>query len=103
LREHLLKELAHLDQKFFISLIQDLFERQQLDLIPTAITLLEHLRTPESIELLKKGCRKLTAPLIRNYCHLSLYRLKQEGPYEEYIKLWVMRQKDVELIRLRPI
>ena len=45
----------------------------------------------------------MSAPLIRDYCHLALYRLKEEGPYEEYINRWVMQQKEAELIRLRPI
>ncbi len=103
MREQLLGELAHLEQKKFVVLARRIFEAQQIDLIPATITFLENLRTPEAIELLKEGCAILTSPLIRDYCHLSLYRLKEEGPYEEYIKLWVMRQKDAELIRLRPI
>jgi hypothetical protein len=52
---------------------------------------------------LKEGATKVSASLIRDYCHLSLYRLKEPGPYEEYINHWVMRQRDAELIRLRPL
>ncbi len=103
MREQLLIELAHLDQEKFVELVRSLFQSRQLDLIPTAIALLENLRTPEAIGLLKEGSEKMTSPLIRDYCHLSLYRLKEEGPYEEAVKLWVMRQKDADLIRLRPI
>src|SRR5438105_7878991 len=44
-----------------------------------------YLQTPEAIALLKYGCGKLTFPLIRDYCHLALFRLKEEGPYEEYL------------------
>ena len=103
MREHLLSELAHLDQEKFIEIARALFQSRQLDLIPAAIAFLENLRTPEAIALLKEGCEKIASPLIRDYCHLSLYRLKEEGPHEEYIKLWVLRQKDADLIRLRPI
>lgn len=103
MREQLLSELAHLDQEKFVGLVRSLFQSRQIDLIPAAIAFLENLRTPEAIALLKEGCEKMTSPLIRDYCHLSLYRLKEEGPYEEYVKLWVMRQKDADLIRLRPI
>src|SRR5690606_20299913 len=84
MREQLLGELIHLDQVKFVDLVRSLFQNRQLDLIPMAIALLENLRTPEAIALLKEGCEKMTSPLIRDYCHLSLYRLKEEGPYEEY-------------------
>lgn len=103
MREQLLGELAHLDQEKFVGLVRRVFQSRQLDLVPSAIAFLENLRTPEAIALLKEGCTKMTSPLIRDYCHLSLYRLKTEGPYEEYVKIWVMRQKDADLIRLRPI
>lgn len=104
MREQMLTELSHVnDQQKFITLIERLFQTQQLDLIPAAISLLENMRTPDTIDLLKKGCSKMTSPLIRDYCHLSMFRLKEEGPYEEYVKMWIMRQKDAELIRLRPI
>jgi len=52
---------------------------------------------------LKEGSQKLAAPLIRDFCRLALFRLKEEGPYEEYVTHWVMRQKHEELIRLRPL
>ncbi|HSX27024.1 MAG TPA: hypothetical protein VLE89_08495, partial [Chlamydiales bacterium] len=103
IREHLLREAIHLPEAQFLQLARLIFNRQQYDLVPTLITLLENLQTENAIALLKEGAAKLSAPLIRDYCHLSLYRLKQEGPYEEYINHWVMRQKESELIRLRPL
>ncbi len=103
IREHLLREAIHLPEANFLQLARLVFNRQQYDLVPTLITLLENLQTENAIALLKEGAAKLSAPLIRDYCHLSLYRLKQEGPYEEYINHWVMRQKESELIRLRPL
>lgn len=103
IREHLLRESIHLPETQFLQLCRTLFNRQQNDLVPTAIALLESLRTDAAIVLLKEGASKTAAPLIRDYCHLSLYRLKQEGPYEEYINRWVMQQRDAELIRLKPL
>ncbi len=103
IREHLLRESIHLPETQFLQICRTLFNRQQNDLIPTAIALLESLRTDAAIALLKEGASKTAAPLIRDYCHLSLYRLKQEGPYEEYINRWVMQQRDAELIRLKPL
>jgi hypothetical protein len=103
IREHLLRESAHLPQTQFLQLARRILSKQQNDLVPTLITLLENLQTPDAIALLKEGAEKLAAPLIRDYCHLALYRLNQEGPYEEYINHWVMNQKKADLIQLKPL
>lgn len=103
IREHLLREAIHLPEPQFLQLARMIFQKQQNDLVPTLIALLENLQTEGAIALLKEGAAKVTSPLIRDYCHLALYRLHQEGPYEEYVNHWVMRQKEAELIRLRPL
>ncbi len=103
MREHLLRESIHLPERQFLNLGRMIFNRQQNDLVPTLISLLENLQTDGAIALLKEGSQKIASPLIRDYCHLALYRLKQEGPYEEYVNHWVMKQKEAELIRLRPL
>ncbi|MBI5273355.1 MAG: HEAT repeat domain-containing protein [Chlamydiia bacterium] len=103
MREHFLREAIHLPEENFLALARLIFKRQQNDLIPILIGLLENLRTAGALALLKEGAQKVSSPLIRDYCHLSLYRLGQEGPYEEYVNHWVMRQKQAELIRLRPL
>lgn len=103
IREHFLKEAIHLPEEAFLKLAKEIFQKQQNDLIPTLIGSLENLRTENAIALLKAGAKTFSAPLIRDYCHLALYRLKAEGPYEEYITHWVMQQKESELIRLRPL
>ena len=103
MREHFLRESIHLPEEPFLRLAGMIFKKQQNDLVPALISLLENLRTEKAVELLKEGAKKLTAPLIRDYCHLALFRLKIDGPYEEYINHWVMRQKHEELIRLRPL
>lgn len=101
MREHILREAIHLPEEDFLSLARSIFSHQQNDLVPTLIALLENLQTPDAIELLKWGSSKFSAPLVRDYCHLALYRLKEEGHYEEYVGHWVMNQKGSELIRLR--
>jgi len=103
MREHLLRESIHLPETHFLHLGRLILNRQQNDLVPTLISLLENLQTEGALALLKEGAEKISSPLIRDYCHLALYRLKQEGPYEEYINHWVMKQKEAELIRLRPL
>lgn len=93
MREHYLREAANLPEKDFLQLADHIFKKQQNDLVPVLISLLENLQTEGAIALLKEGAEKIASPLIRDYCHLALYRLKTEGPYEEYINNWVMRQK----------
>lgn len=103
MREHFLREAIHLPEKDFLICARQIFRKQQTDLVPTLISLLENLRTEKAIALLKEGSNLLSSPLIRNYCQLSLYRLKEEGPYEEQVNHWIMQQKKEELIRLRPL
>lgn len=103
LREHLLREAVHLPSLEFLKVARQVFQSQQNDLVPATIALLENLQTEGAIAVLQEGAEKIDAPLVRDYCHLALYRLKQEGPYEEYINHWVMNQKESQLIQLRPL
>lgn len=103
MREHFLREAVHLPEEIFLKLARRIFNRFQSDLVPTTIALLENLQTEKAIALLKEGAEKISTPLVRDYCHLALYRLKQEGPYEEYINHWVMNQKESKLIQLREL
>lgn len=103
IREHFLKESVYLPEESFFILARKIFKNQQNDLVPTLISLLENLRTDQAVALLKEGTQKIQSPLIRDYCHLALYRMKQEGPHEEYINRWIAQQKESEMIRLRPL
>jgi hypothetical protein len=67
------------------------------------VALLENLQTAGAKQVLKEGAGKLSHPLIRDYCNLALFRLKEEGPYEEIVARWVMQQKEAQLIRFRPL
>lgn len=102
-REHVLRETIHLPESSFIALARLIFDRGQTDLVPTLIGLLENLRSTEAIKLLKEGTSKQKSPLIRDYCHLALFRLKEEGPHEEFVMKWIMSQKGSDLIRLHPL
>jgi HEAT repeat protein len=102
LREEILKKAAHLSEPDFLVLADAIFNTQQNDLIPAAIDLLEDLATPKAIALLKKYQSKPGAPLVRNYCNLALYRLKEEGNYGEALRQWVKMQTKETLIQFRP-
>lgn len=103
LREGLLAKAVELPEKEFLSLAHALLESQQSDLIPALSEVLENHPTPPVIELLKKHQQKVGAPLIRNYCNLTLYRLKEPGPYAQNLLEWVKLQRETDLIRFRPL
>ena len=101
-REEILTKAYRLPEPDFIKLADALLSAKQNDLIPTLMHLLEDLETPDAISLLKKYRTLVGAPLVRNYCNLALYRLKESGPYGDHLKLWVKNQNDQALIRFRP-
>lgn len=103
LMENFLIRAVVLPEADFLKLAATIFESRQNPLIPTLVPLLEKLQTPESIKMLKTYQQKAGAPLIRNYCNLALYRLKEPGPYLDNLKKWVAQEQKNELIRFRPI
>ncbi len=102
LREWIIRESIELDENSFLKLAKILFETRQNDLIPLLVALLENLRTPQAISLLKAQSQTAGAPLIRMYCNLVLFRLKEPGPYAQTLKTWIIQNRSQELIRFRP-
>lgn len=102
LRESLLEDVLELPEEHFLAIVTQIFDRQQNDLVPSAIELLEILQTPKAIQLLKTHQQRPGAPLVRNYCNLALYRLGEEGPYADNLASWMNQQAKETLIQLRP-
>ncbi|HAZ16253.1 MAG: hypothetical protein A2Y28_01760 [Chlamydiae bacterium GWC2_50_10] len=102
-REKILRDALELPETEFLMLAEALFTSRQTELIPLLVRLLENLESKEASLLLKRQQRAAGAPLIRSYCNLSLFRLKEKGPYEEGVRSWVERNKGKELIRFREI
>lgn len=103
MREEALIKTANLREEYFLQLANALFQYEQNDLIPILVKLLENIRTDNAIKLLKIYSQKPGAPLIRNYCNLALYRLREEGPYFENLKQWILSQQNTDLIQFRPM
>ena len=103
MREAALNKAVDLPERDFLLLANTLFEVQQNDLIPTLVHLLENMRSPIAIEMLKRQQQKIGAPLIRNYCNLALYRLKEEGPYGGNLRQWIIKQHKTDMIQFRPL
>lgn len=103
LREVMLKESLELPEPVFLRLAAHIFASRQNDLIPLLVSLLQNAQSPNAIALLQQQATKPGAPFIRTYCHLALYRLKQQGPHEHFLRDWMEHQKKSELIRFRPM
>lgn len=103
LKEALLLKTIELPELEFLKLAHTIFETEQNDLVPALTALLENHATENAIELLKKHQQKIGAPLVRNYCNLALYRMKQPGPYAENLQNFVTLQKNIDLIQFRPV
>jgi HEAT repeat protein len=102
LREQVLSDCLELPEADFLHIAAKIFDHREFDLIPLLVTLLENHNTPAAISLLKKNAEKAGTPLTRMYCNLSLFRLKQPGPYEDRIRRWVAQAQLQEMIRFRP-
>lgn len=101
-REGILRDTLELPEESFLKVAKLVLDTKQSELIPLLVSLLENIRTPEAIELLKEKSQTAGAPLIRAYCNLSLFRLKEAGPYEGSVKKWVMSNQAKEIIQFRP-
>lgn len=102
LRERVLTKLAELPQEDFLLVSDALLDHHQFEMIPTLVDLLEQMQSKEAIALLKKYQQKAGAPLIRNYCNLALFNLKEPGPYGANLRAWITSQQAEDLIQFRP-
>ncbi|MBJ7449803.1 MAG: HEAT repeat domain-containing protein [Parachlamydiales bacterium] len=102
-REQLLAKCLDLPQDTFLEIAETLLTYQVRDLIPTLVDMLTNIRSEKAIDLLKRHLDRAGSPLIRAYCNLGLYRLKEKGSYGDRLVEWVLAQKEIELIRFRPI
>jgi len=102
LKGTLLEKISVLSPPQLIALANQIFSKQQNDLVPLVIELLEKLGTKEAIDCLKQHQQQFGAPLIRHYCNLALYRLQEPGPYAEQLRQWVKNQNQTQFIRFQP-
>lgn len=103
MREDALVAALELPEQDFLALADEILNKQQNDLVPLTVQALENLNNDEAVAILKKYQQKIGAPLVRNYCNLALFKLGVEGPYADTLRKWVLDQRDVDLIRFRPL
>lgn len=102
MREQMLAACLELPESDFLRIAEKIFHYRELDLIPLLVQLLENHHTETAVHLLKKHAEHAGGPLIRAYCNLALYRLKEKGPYEHRIRQWISKVQSQEMIRFRP-
>lgn len=102
LREQMLTACLELPVADFLYIAESIFKHRELSLVPLLVQLLENHQSEGVLTLLKKQAEQATSPLIRTYCNLALYRLRQKGPYEARILQWVSQIQSREMVRFRP-
>lgn len=100
-REVVLRKTLELSDDDFLKVASVVLEKRQFDLIPNLVELLQNQQSEKAIALLKKHQQRAGIPLIRHYCNLALFRLREPGPYEETLVQWVKEAHKNTLIRFR--
>ncbi|MBA3723181.1 MAG: HEAT repeat domain-containing protein [Parachlamydiaceae bacterium] len=99
LRETILSQAFDFSEPEFLKLAEAILSTQQNDLISSTILLLQDDGSKEAVALLNKYHQKIGAPIVRNYCNLALYRMKEPGPYGDNLRQWVKSQNKETLIQ----
>lgn len=103
LRERALRQVLELDEASFFSVARTLLNRQQNDLVPLLMELIENKGNESAKEFLKQEEQRAGAPFIRAWAALALYRMKvDEGPYEQKLRDWLKQEASLDLVRFRP-
>jgi HEAT repeat protein len=101
LREAMLAACVEYHEKDLLKIAKLIFEYKRHALVPSIMDVLENKKSEAILQFLKEGVQKAGAPLIRNYCILTLFRMNETGPYEEQLIAWVKEWGGVELIRFK--
>ncbi len=101
LREKVLIQCLELPEEHFLATARLIMKEKQIELIPLLVTLLENAATDGALALLKEGQQRAGEPLIRTYCTLALFRLHEEGPYEEQLISWARSASDQDMIQFK--
>lgn len=102
IKTKILEEAMNLPDSDFLEIADAILDSKQNELVPHLVRLLENIHSPKSIALLKKYQQKIGAPLVRNYCNLALFRIREPGPYEQNLRTLVRDQYHIEMIQFTP-
>lgn len=104
IKNDVIEKIRYLSEEKFLKACDLILETQQNAFIPLVTALLEEMETEGATKCLIKHQQQLGAPLVRNYCTLSLYRMKEQpGPWKKYLMDWISNQSTTEFIRFKPL
>ncbi len=103
LKEQLLIKAANLPEPEFLELAIEIFNNKQNDLVPLLVEILQSHYSEDVAILLKEQQQRVGAPLIRAYCNLALYRLKEPGPWKQNLMNWFMQETMMDTMQIRPV
>lgn len=102
LRESALAKTIELDDASFYQIARLILNRQQNDLVPLLMQLIENKGDEAARHFLKQEEQRAGAPFIRASAALALFRMKEEGPYEEKLRAWIKQEASLDLVKFRP-
>ena len=85
IKQQILNKTRDLTEDAFCSFARKIFNKKERNLIPALVALLENLNSEKAIALLEEYAEDKTSPLVRDYCHLALFRMRQEKDGGKYI------------------
>jgi len=102
IKQQILNKTRDLSEDAFCGFAELILKKKERSLIPTIVALLENLNSEKAISILEKYSDDNTSPLVRDYCHLALFRMRQEKDGGKYIENWLLHQSQHERIKLQP-
>src|SRR6185503_17364504 len=83
LKQALLLQLLEIDEIQFIQLAKRIIDKEQKELIPLLVRLLENIHNEEVVAFLEKNSLCAPSPFVRGFCTLALYRLNPTGKHSK--------------------
>lgn len=100
MREQVLLKTLDFNEDAFIDMAQAIFDNDIRSLIPITLELLTNHRSAKTMALLHDQQQNiLSSEFVRTYCNLALYKLGEEGPYEDNLVAWVKQRQNTMMIR----
>lgn len=100
-RLYLLTKAFEYDEEELLPIAEMVLKSNETQLIPIVVHMLETLKSPKAVTLLKHFQQKMGAPFVRMYCNLALFHLKEKGNYFNELKIWLEKHLDQDFIQLK--
>ena len=103
LKKQILSECIELEEETFVQLATQIVESNQKELVSDVIELIGHLKTTNTLDLLKNWQQKMGSPYVRAWSNLALFHFDHQGPWKNNLLSCVKSQKNHNIIQIRPL